>query len=421
MQKKIANIGIFNKSSDKMVLILYLLHSMDSLSVKGLIMYLKSIFKVSIFATISFMLSGCEFFDEMFQFKSQNNRQSSIKGIKYESDESKKNPLILSKCSINKPSYIYYETPEDAHRYIYKDTKNLLSKPLNNLKPHWDIRYLNGISRYKNSTVKFEKLTGMSFKDSALFVGTDASREHYAASVAGVKCVDGKVAAGVTVNLGDAPEEYVDYGGPHATFIYRLANNLNITRPWNSTKDGNLIIQANFTKPIYKNFEDNIGGGVNFGLILRNVKNNKYINYIIGVYAIGNGDIKERKNLLFDPTTKMVHISTVIDRDTKWATISPKSKESIRILSDIDEFKKIYNRWDNFYRVNITYDNLYAVLKELRDNPPADVADEDFGMNPEDWEISSVFIQYELDEDGGKALLSGSFRGFEVFTSKLPL
>jgi len=384
-------------------------------------MYIKNIIKISILATISLAFSGCEFFDEMFKFDSKSNRQTNIETIKFEKDESKKRVVISSKCSLNKPSYIYYETPEDAHKNISKDTKNLISTPPNILKPHWDIRYLNGISAYKNKSVNFEKLTGLSFKNSILFLGTDASREQYAASIAGVTCVNDKIAAGTTINLGDAPEEYVDYGGPHTTFIYRMADKLKITRPWNSTKDGNLIIQANFTEPIYKNFRDNIGGGVNFGLILRNIKNNKNINYIIGVYPVGEGRIKEKKNLLFDPTTKMVHVATVISPDTKWSTMSPKSQESIRILSDIDEFKKEYNKWDQFYRVNITYDNLYAVLKELRDNPPAEVADEDFGLHPEDWEISSVYIQYELDEDGGDALLSGSFRGFEVYTSKLPL
>ena len=384
-------------------------------------MYNRNIKKLLIFIITSLVLSGCELFDEMFKFDSQNSRQSSLDNVKFETTESKKRVIISSKCSLNHLNYIYYQTPQDANKNIYNDTKDLISKPPKSLKPYWDIRYVNRVTEYKNKSVRFEKLTGLDFKNSLLFVGTDASKEQYSASIAGAKCVNNKLAAGTTINLGDSPEEHIEYGGSHSTFIYKLDKNLKITKPWSSKKSGNLLIQANFTKPIYKDFENNIGGGVNFGLILRNVKNNRYINYIIGVYAIGNSYVREKDSLLYDHTTKMVHISTAIDKNSKWSTMSPKSQETIRILSNVNELKQEYDIWNSFYRVNITYSNLLAVLKELRDNPPAEVADIDFGVNPEDWEVHSVYIQYELEEEGENALLSGSFRGFEVYTSKLPL
>ena len=385
----------------------------------------KNSYKLVLLVLVTFFLSGCEFFDEMFKFDTYKEKQNSvIDNIKFENNENAKKVLLTSSCKYNKVNYIYYETSFDAHKNIYKDTKSLLSKPWSgeDLKPHWDIRYVNHISKYENNDIDFEKLTGLDFKNSELFIGTDASRIENDASVAGAKCIDGKLAAGTTINLEDAPEQYLDYGGPHSTFIYRLAPNLNIAKPWQKNGTGNLLLQANFTKPIYKNFDKNIGGGVNFGLILINTKTKKNINFILGVYAMGKGWMQEQKNLKYDPTTKMVHISTVIDKNSIWSTMSPKSSEVIKVLSTPQKVRKnTINKWDNFYRVNITYDNIIAVLQELKNNPPADVAGEDFGLNPQDWAVSSVYIQYELDEAGGKALLSGSFRGFEVYTSKLPL
>ena len=78
-------------------------------------------------------------------------------------------------------------------------------------------------------------------------------------------------------------------------------------------------------------------------------------------------------------------------------------------------------KWDDFYRTNISYQNLLAVLNELKTNPPAEVAGQDFGLSPQDWQVTLLAVQYELEEQGGKALLGGSFRGFEVYTSELPL
>ena len=385
-------------------------------------MFKKNIFNLFLVTFSALFLSGCELFDEMFGFESRQDRQTNILAtIKFENNESKKNLFISSKCSLNKPSYIYYETPKDAYENIFKDTKELISIPPKNLKPHWDIRYVNRVTQYKNNYVNFEKLTGLDFKEAELFVGTDASIEQYSASVAGVKCIEGKLAAGTTINLADAPQMYIDYGGPHSTFIYRVAQGLDIAKPWKEDKSGNLLLQANFTTPIYKNFSKNIGGGVNFGIFLRNKKKELSINYIIGIYAIEKGSMEEKNNPLFDPTTGIVHISTVIDKNSRWSTMSPKSQEITRVLSNITKLRDNINRWPSFYRVNITYNNLYSVLKELKTNPPAEVADKDFGLNPADWEVSSIYIQYELEEEGGDALLSGSFRGFEAYTSKLPL
>ena len=69
---------------------------------------------------------------------------------------------------------------------------------------------------------------------------------------------------------------------------------------------------------------------------------------------------------------------------------------------------------------DIKRDTSSNVLNEIRKNPPAEVAGQNFGLNPEDWEVTLVAIQYELQEEGGKASVSGSFSGFGAYTSDLP-
>ena len=78
-------------------------------------------------------------------------------------------------------------------------------------------------------------------------------------------------------------------------------------------------------------------------------------------------------------------------------------------------------KWNDFFRVNIAHQNLLAMLQELKDTPPAGTEEKDFGLNPAEWDVTNVMLQYELEEKGGKALFSGSFHGFEVYTSHNPI
>lgn len=145
------------------------------------------------------------------------------------------------------------------------------------------------------------------------------------------------------------------------------------------------------------------------------------LNYIIGVYAAGEAWMKEKAGIRFDPTTNVVHVATVISDDSWWSTKSPSSHPITEISNQSSPSGKDDDNWSNFFRVNVSYQNLLAVLNELRKNPPAGVAGVDFGLSPEDWELTSIMVQYELEEQGGKAILSGSFRGFEAYISKLPI
>ncbi len=383
--------------------------------------------KVIIPILASVMFSGCEFFDDMFKYDYQKNKLATQEDrIEFQEDSAPKTVLITSKCKYNeKTSFVYYMTPQEAIENYFSDTNDLISEPWSGkkLKPFWDIRYVNEVKAYELSDVTQDIISNVGMQsdnmNNLMLAGTDIVGLDKDASLVASKCSEGVLEAGTTINLFDAPEQEFTYEGPQSTYMYRIAD-INVSKPWKSNKSGNLMIEARFNKPVYQKNDKNIGGGVNFGLFIYNKKLNKHINYIVAVYAIGDSLIKEQAKLKFDPTTNIVHVETAIDTDTWWSTKSPKSEVVVRVNGK-EKSKIVKSDFKHFYRVNITYDNLMAVLQELKQRPPEEVAGEDFETNPEDWEVESVFIQYELETEGGKAILSGSFRGFEVYTSKLPL
>ncbi len=369
-----------------------------------------------------FFLNGCEFFDEMFNFDSQQERI--INNIQFQKESDPKSVIVTSKCKYNKrASYIYYKTPSDIdyHNY-YKKIDSLSSTPTKE-KPFWDIRYVNKIYNYTNSNQLDELSKKISFSlpnnsNSTLF-GTNYLLNSKDANLVTTKCEDGVITSKATLNLLDTPNQYIEYGGPQSSFKYIIKNS-NLSKPWSSDKTGNLMIQASFNKPEYKRYEQNMGGTISFGFIIHNKKLNKYISYVIGVYAAGDAWLEERAKLHYDTSTGFIHVATTIDNGTWWSTKSPKSELSVRVKGTPEEIKNDRD-FRHFFRVNITYNNIKAILRELKNNPPIEASGEDFGLNPEDWQVTSIFIQFELEEEGGNAILSTSFKGFEAYKSKLPL
>lgn len=390
---------------------------------------------------ILFGFSGCEFADkverEIDRIKNQYEEYTSDgkpRGEKpftvvYQQNEDAKTAIISSSCSNNEVvQYTYYKTPSDAHRRFLLDTKNLLSYPgQSTLKPFWDMRYINPVSKYMNGGEynfypNHGERTGLDVRSGSrnVAVGTEASQTDIGAGVAQSECINGVLTAGTTINLFDAPEQYLNYAGPQSTFAYRIGSTSR-TSPWRADKKGNLMIQAYFDKPLYFNYGNNLGGGVYMGLFIRNKKNGKHLNFVIGVYAAGTAWQEEKSGIKFDPTTNIVHVATVIKESSWWSTISPSSKSIQEVFSLDNEKTNDDGIWNNFYRVNISYQNLLAVLQELRSTPPSGAEGQDFGLNPEDWEITNIMVQYELEETGGKATFSGSFKGFEAYMSENPL
>jgi len=396
---------------------------------------------ILIILTSLFLLSGCELFDkaknEYEQFKHKyeefidgNNSRGPRPFTPHFQSEAGITPIISSNCNYNNPvQSVYYMTPASASAAYLNDTKNLISYPGNgtSLKPFWDIRYVNDVTKYINGGTHTEYAnhsirTGLDARSgiSNIEIGTYASQTDAGAGVAQSKCVNGLLTEGATISLWDAPEQTITYAGPQSTFIYRLGSTSR-TSPWKANGTGNLMIQAYFDTPTYNNFAENIGGGVYFGFYMRNKNTGKFLSYIIGIYAIGEAWQEEKAGIRFDPTTNIVHVATVIKDDSWWCTKSSKSKEIEEVFNIPKNTTKDDGKWNNFYRVNISYRNLLEVLKELKRNPPAEAAGIDFGLAPENWELTSLMVQFELEELGGKAILSGSFRGFEAYTSNNPV
>lgn len=327
--------------------------------------------------------------------------------------------IISSSYTLNeKTKYVYYSNINSAIKNYINDTKNLISTVGQPLKPYWDIRYVNQINY--NSNLNHGIYTGLDASTGiqTVQIGTHSSVIDESACLIQSEIIDNTVTAGTTLNLHDAPEQSINYGGPQSTFIYQLKETPE-TYPWLQYK--NLMLQAFFNKPIYINYSGNKGGNISFGVILFNKKLNRLLNYVISVYGYGSGYTPEHKNLMFDTSNNIIHISTVIDEDTIYCTKSPYSEITQEVVSTPKKKTIDNNKWEDFFRVNISYNDLLAVLKEKKENSPSEASNQDFGLSPEDWRINSIMIQYELEESGGKGLISGSFQGFDVYASDNPL
>lgn len=395
---------------------------------------LKKTLPIAIIITILF--TGCDLHKLIDKIKhvysevtGQDTRGKRPFDVVFQDNDNDKIAVITAQCSQNrKVDFKYYETPSDAGNNYFRDTKNLISYPGSTiLKPFWDMRYVNSASRYidggsHNEYADHSLYTSLDARSGSNNVvnGTSSAQTDESGSVTQARCSSGQIAAGTSINLYDAPEQYLEYAGVQSTFVYRLGHTARTT-PWKSDKSGNLVLQGYFDYPLYKNFESNIGGGVYFGFYLKNRVTGIQLNYIIGLYAAGEAWMKEKAGIRFDPTTKIVHVATVASDDSWWSTKSPTSQPITEIYNQEQPFGADDDNWSYFFRVNVSYQNLLAVLDELRKNPPAEVAGTDFGLSPEDWELTSIMVQYELDEEGGKAILGGSFRGFEAYISHLPI
>jgi len=344
--------------------------------------------------------------------------------VVYQANETAKSTLVSSACSKNTyAEYLYYGTPAEV-----STQENIVSDITNGtLKPILDIRYINPVTKYINGGIydyyaNHSEFTGLDVRSGVrnMGIGTGASQVDSSGSIAQSECVNGSLATGVTINLSDAPEQFIDYGGPQITLAYNLASS-SLTSPWKASKEGNLVLQGYFNQPIYSNLSTNIGGSASFGFFIRNKKNGQKLNFVIAIYAAGDAWIQEKAGIKFDTTTNIVHVATLVKDSSWWSTKSPKSNEIQEIFSTPEQRTTDSGIWDRFYRVNVSYQNLLAVLNELSINPPAEAAGTDFGLTPEDWEVSTVMVQYELEEIGGKATFSGSFKDFEVYVSQNPL
>ena len=328
---------------------------------------------------------------------------------------------MQSTCSQN-IKYVYYETPIDANYHYFNDIRWSKTYPKRNIfKPIWDIRYVNPVTTYIRNfnaawTPKHYRYTGLDartgYKNTV--TGTYASRIDESASVTQAECIQGAIAGGTTINLYDAPDQYLEYAGPQSTFIYQFGD-LSI-RPWKSNGTGNYMLQGRFDNPFWGNWSGhNAGGEVNFIFYLTNIKTHHKLSYVITIYGAGRATRGEEPNINYDTTTGIHHISTAINDHTKYAKKSPWSRSTEGPRSKMITFSHTQGRhWSDFYRVNISYDNLKRALLKVQGFYGYD-------RNPAYWAVENSGIQFELEETGGKATLTGSFWDFKTYMTDRPL
>jgi len=188
-------------------------------------------------------------------------------------------------------------------------------------------------------------------------------------------CIDGILNFKSTLDLSFGTP-VVDFGGPQSTIIYKLDN----IYPW---RDGNnLSMQVNMIKPFFNNIG---GGGVYFNLFIVNEQTSERLNYVISIHTLGSAWTIEQPEVMYDPTTNTNFISSTNNKGNKFTTIS---KDSATTNSDGEQF----------YRVNITRDNLLEAVEE-----------------PEQWKLLFIGIQSELEESQGVSLMSVSYKDFQAY------
>jgi hypothetical protein len=346
--------------------------------------------------------------------------------VVYQANPNDRRVLISASCTANgTPAYVYYPTPADTAS-APSDTYTFISTPQKQ-KPYWDIRYIRPVSAYARNSRATEYAdhsiyTGLDARSGAnnIEIGTETAKSNPIGSTIQAVCIDGQLAGGALINLNDAFNQPIYYGGPQATFTYKIGNTP-LASPWKSDGTGNLALQASFNHPFYINYAQNEGGGVYFVLFLKNKRTGAILNYVIALYATGDAWIKEKRGIQFDPTTGFVHVATAVSDKSWWSTKSPASRDITPFVPAETSKRTDTFQWPEFFRVNIEYKNLQALLQELRQKPPAGATGVDFGTDPSEWSITAIMIQFEIEESGGAALLAGSFRGFEAYITKLPI
>lgn len=230
-----------------------------------------------------------------------------------------------------KVDYVHYPSPNDLGSYFH-DTRNFIT--------FWDVRYVSpNITSVCNGTLYFSS----------------------------------------EVNLNGPHYPDVHFGGPQSTLIYKLHN----AYPW---RDGNnLAIQVNMDEP---EFNRKGGGGIAFNFFMHNIHTQERLNYVISIYTLGSAWDSEQKDILYDTSTDTKFISTTIDINNIYTTISQHSQRTNA------------PGYYNFFRVNITQENISKIVQ-----------------NPEYWYISFIGIQYELEESLGQGVVSTHFNGFSAYVT----
>ena len=255
-----------------------------------------------------------------------------------EIDENIVSTLLTNVCT--KVDELYYETQESTSTYL---------TDIIGLKTYWDVRYhKKEVSNTCDNGIKYY----------------------------------------TKINTATNISEIL-FGGPQSTLVYKMNT---LSYPWKA--NNNLVLQTQLENIIYKNIGNNSGGNVSFNFFITSQLTNEQLNVVINMYSLNQAYDKEKKEVLFDTSTNTKFISTTVDLNNIYSTISDSSN--------------VINTKDGFYRVNITAENARNMILN------AGFIDNDIS----NWSIDFIGIQFELEEEKGNAILEGSFDKFSAYITK---
>jgi len=317
-------------------------------------------------------------------------------------------PIVSPYCWNNQDiEYLYYRTPADADREHYNNLYNrgLFTNPYSNtFKPMWDLRYVNPSSSLFDAA-NHANYTGLDTRDGyrASAFGTSISRWNNAGSIVQTKCVNGILTGGVMVNLWDAVDQSIEEvkGGPQASLMYHFSGDV---RPWVNGKS--LRLQANFDRPIYTKSPGNMGGNISFVATIQNIYDpKKQFYYVMPVWSYGKGYTRNQSwqndgNLPF----VVAPFTSTHNDGTRYAIAYKYSNQTFEVTPNTRPNPTSDDgKWPHFFRAYVPYRSLQKAL-----------SDRGYNSRPEDWKVIMLGIQYEIEENGGKGSIAGSFYGFRA-------
>ena len=183
----------------------------------------------------------------------------------------------------------------------------------------------------------------------------------------------------------------VAFGGPQSTLIHKTK-----ARPW--SRGTGLMMQYTLNYAEMQVLKGDPSGNVALILFAENVLTGKRINILVSTIVLGHAWVDEQPEPLYDPTTKTTFYSSSLKKGNKYTSMDNYSNEVIQRSGPFKIGGGI------FFRSIITYENFQTMISRA-----------DLGHTPEDWELTIIGLQTEIEESTGEANLELNFENFEAY------
>lgn len=178
------------------------------------------------------------------------------------------------------------------------------------------------------------------------------------------------------------------YGGNNISIKYIFRNRYVF-------KNKSFPLFSFYIKSLMYTNNNSLGGNISVISYFYNKKTNQHITITANAIAFGKSNTKEVKEPRFDPTTNIVHIESMIYKDTIYTTKTTKSDCVVRVDNILN---------NKLFQVAITEQNFKRALSETN-----------MDINIENWELSESMVQIEFEEvENGDDMLDISISDFEI-------